>query len=416
MKKQLITSVLFLSLLLNLFAQNDTWLLDSIICDQFNNSNQPFPKSREIYQSYDTQGRLLVRERENFINNTWLPEQRLANLWDTEGNLSTQTFFSWNIGSRAWYYDLRHSYQYHTEGVLKYFLKEKYNQDFATWEKVSQDVYTFSDFEGPDTYEIDVWNAAANQWRKKDLVTFTYLPDGLTGASVYQKWDTLSNSWINSQRTTYTYLPDGKRNEIIRESWSNGNWVNSSKSIYAYYPSGAVRELLTQTWNAVANNWTKNTQVLYEYDSEGRETLFFYGVWNGLNYANYLRVIQMYDQNGNLETRLDENWINGRWVSEELCTYFYRQFISSLHEAENTFLCNFPNPLPKAIPLVCPELANSGVNEIRLFDMSGKLLQNIRMPSSISFVLEDNIQPGLYVLAFFKNGKTAGAKKVIVGF
>src|SRR5690606_32398050 len=184
------------------------------------------------------------------------------------GNLSSQTFFSWNTDSRAWYYDLRHSYQYHTEGVLKYFLKEKYNQDFSIWEKVSQDVYTFSDFEGPDSYEIDVWNAAANQWRKKDLVTFTYLPDGLTGASIYQKWDTLSNSWINNLRTTYTYLPDGKRNEIIREGWSNGNWVNSSKSIYAYYPSGAVRELLTQTWNAVANNWMKNTQVLYEYDSE----------------------------------------------------------------------------------------------------------------------------------------------------
>lgn len=135
--------------------------------------------------------------------------------------------------------------------------------------------YTMEGFLGE--IESKVWNAEMEIWENDFLVLFDYDSNGFTTGFTGQVWD--GAAYQNEFRNLATFDQDGNRLTSQFQSWYNGDWFTDVSSV-SEVKGGLVIQTITQAQNEDSTMLVNNTQLLFEYDGEGREILQTTEIWD----------------------------------------------------------------------------------------------------------------------------------------
>lgn len=83
--------------------------------------------------------------------------------------------------------------------------------------------------------------------------------------------DTISNTLKN-----YSYTPNNKTNNIVTQSFNEGEWINTSIDQYIYDYNNRVIEHQTGSWLAEEEDWNITKKIIYDFnDDEQKLTVSF---------------------------------------------------------------------------------------------------------------------------------------------
>lgn len=118
----------------------------------------------------------------------------------------------------------------------------------------------------------------------------------------------LNSPLVNSRRNTYTYDANNNLIKEVEEKWnmSTSAWENFQQDIYVYN-NGNLEKRTRQSW--VNSAWVNYTETEYTYNN-GLNTEYAYTLWNTANgqVTSKNKVIYTYDANGNMTMLTNQNY------------------------------------------------------------------------------------------------------------
>lgn len=166
-----------------------------------------------------------------------------------------------------------------------------------------------------------------NSWRNEELVTYENDFYGNPMEVLTQQWE--NGAWENESLVSYNYGNDEMLSEVVIQEWENGNWENVQKMVYNFIDENYT--ILISDWDS---GWHVDELYTITYDfSGGYEILVQYmqgGAWQNDDKITY-RVDEFYQ----LDSILEEDWVNNAWQNDELSTYSYDgELVSSIEIKE----------------------------------------------------------------------------------
>ena len=174
---------------------------------------------------------------------------------------------------------------------------------------------------------------------------YEYHSNGLPSMSYSQNFE--NNTWKNYARYLFEYYNDNKRKGIITQFLVNSQWVSESKRDNYQYDENDL--WVRFDLMGYSNNTFYKTAVTYlNYDSndllQNMTSLLLNGDTNYLNFYQYnefdklavsyskkkrshewiytWKDIYEYDGCGNLQYKVRQSWIDGKWVNQTKSVYY----------------------------------------------------------------------------------------------
>ncbi len=275
----------------------------------------------------------------DYSENEWYGSYKNTLFYDDNNNLNSDIYYSWNTAEKHW--ECRDSTWYHysgnhlrTEGGrvlwIDYFnCYYRYEWIYNEKGKITEEiVYTSDDFSGP--------------WNKYSKYITYYDANGNAFVKERYYWD--HERWIMSQDiTSYTteiesngqktvtgsdgfryitqYNSDGK--QILDESYyldrSSGKWDGITKSTYEYDAQGRTTLYTKYDWNISSSGWYMSVVEKTSYDAWDNLAGYEYMSWdeNGDVYDNGSMEKKVYEYDGKGQLLLSEyyewNPESGHW-------------------------------------------------------------------------------------------------------
>ena len=161
-----------------------------------------------------------------------------------------------------WYDDFNKHYDYYYNNH-KLFLKESsFIDEYGEIHISSNNKYSY---ENGNRIRID--SAYSGTTRLSSVTTNQYNERQQLLSSQTDNFD--NNGAITSRSLkTYTYTNRNKTDNIITQTFSEGNWVNSGITHYVYDDKNRVIEYQTGSWSAESSEWNITKKVLYDFNDE----------------------------------------------------------------------------------------------------------------------------------------------------
>jgi len=218
----------------------------------------------------------------------------------------------------------------------------------ATWHTVDGEKYrTTYTYDEYDYYLIEEYTEMdlGDGWRPAEMVVYEYDFYGNVLEMVLSEYD--EGVWVEGQRASCTY-EGGKLSEVIYQYWDGDDWVNELKEVYNY--NGDVSTVLYWDWNG--SNWSSsdlytytrngNTiELLKQYmqggawqneekdtftlDFDENVTEILYELWQNNAWANFLKIIYHYNDEGCFDSKLIQGWMvnSSVWEDDIVCRFSY---------------------------------------------------------------------------------------------
>ena len=232
----------------NGYHYNEGWYPNSIVHYSYNAQGQLVLRTRQNYPdgvwelssaqdySYDSEGRLLETVNYFVDAGQWYGWQKESSFYDADGNL--QQVYVYLHGSHGWYMATQQANSYEN-GLL-----------------ASEHLYSYYSWDGTFTeYEIRNYGYDA-EGRLGDKTVLTAVEPGN----------------IQGIRYFYSYLPDGQLAEILIQNrgWTGSSyeWLDDMRYIYSYDVNGFLIQELRQ-YNSDSQGWHDTKRYLYTNDSHG---------------------------------------------------------------------------------------------------------------------------------------------------
>jgi hypothetical protein len=207
-----------------------------------------------------------------------------------------------------WTYKLRSTYSYNTNG--KIILKRFAEMFYGNWQDYTRLQYTYTG-SNQNLSRIDVYSFSSNNW-------------ALTGYHVYS-WNSnncLSNviSYSLSTIFPWTYVPYWQdslyynlSNQLVIKTgfdYVGCDWFNDINDLYFYDQNGNNNERIRQEWNSTGGSWVNDYRYLYEYDINNVLLSIVYQDWqqDSLNWKNVWRETYTYTPQNKLAIMFKETW------------------------------------------------------------------------------------------------------------
>lgn len=340
--KTILTIIAFVSFCGNLFSQNiinENSLncnINSVNPEYIYSSNAyPLPKTlnnnylyrpdtiyfyyvsgsndRCIYE-YDENEYLLSETFAYFQNDSWVTYLQSTYSYDEDENMIS--FYYYQYGSCE-----KHTYSYNINGNLQTILLEKLEDNI--WIQVYK--YSYSYYNNGETSVMLLETWTNDSWRNSQKKIYQYDENGNVLEMLHMRWNFVE--WVNFYRHTYTYDETGNILTYIYEMSNSDNELDLvSRETYTYDSIGNILVILNE-YHAF-DDWMINTKITNTYDNNSNivERLFEDYTYTGgghfvLDYS--CLILNSYDQNNNLLTKLEKHLISGEWVDARKHTYIY---------------------------------------------------------------------------------------------
>ena len=134
---------------------------------------------------------------------------------------------------------------------------------------------------------------------------------------VYQLWE--NGNWVNESKEVYNY--NGDVSTILFWEWTGTNWT--SDKLYTYTRSGNTIELLMQYMQGGA--WQNEEKDTFTLDFDEHVTEILYELWQNNAWANFIKAIYHYNDEGCFDSKLLQGWMvnSSVWEDDIICRFCY---------------------------------------------------------------------------------------------
>jgi len=335
-------------------------------------------------------------------NNGWIDLDKHTNIYNSDGNLESVLWESFNTSLNVWVKDAKDVYNYDSLGNRIFHLHQYFNgHDFVNLFK------TDNYFEGTNLI-----------------------------SSVNQHW--VDSVWVKSSKMINIINSDNLKDTTLFQDWKNNQWVNYQMNIYEYDEKFNIISNLAKRWQE--DNLLNFGMGTFEYDINNNCVLENWEIAINNNWENWFRIFYEYDNSNNLIHLFGEEWENGHWVPENelllvtnpdgiLYGYLAKEIflfysnptiVRSENNLTNGFnlFQNFPNPF-NPTTTISYSIKEKGFVQLKVHDVLGKeilTLINEEKPQgkySVKFN-GNNLPSGVYFYTLRVNNYVQSRKMVLL--
>ena len=280
---------------------------------------------------YDPDGRVIamITYSWNDYWADWVPENKIENLYDADGNLKEMIEYSCSYESPElwdWVSVYRIEYFYDGRNNLISYIGYYWGTYESLWIE-SQKTEIFFDENDLDTLslsyykDVEIWSVSAKQ-----VTNYNAQGNKILFESYY--WN--GQVWDPSFRETYFYNANNLMTQYIDYSWDYdaGDWLATDKGDYIYDLTGNVIEISYYNWNNFTGGWEPDYKVEYSYDLSMDKDDLALPVWWYEEVEEELNIVSKItggvEYNWNIEI--------STWDTSEIITLFYSDFITTPDE------------------------------------------------------------------------------------
>ncbi len=253
--------------------------LDSVIYEQYDNTNGQWVATNKYEYGYNANGKVILQIRykpqSNSLKdqNQWIGTVKSEYSYDNNNILTQGIMFIWDNDAGNWVFSYKSEYSHDSDRNLIQVL------DYS-------------------------WDENTNQWVKTWKIEFTYDANGYLTLAIGSGYDDDAGQWVYSFKAEYNYDNDGNLTMETDYDWDENQWTEDYKYEYEYDGNGY---LVTHTEYYWDGQWLKDSKYEYTYDNNGNMILEEEYYWDGqwLKDGKYEYV---FDDNGNLTEKLVYNW------------------------------------------------------------------------------------------------------------
>lgn len=205
----------------------------------------------------------------------------------------------------------------YTYDEYDYYLIEEYTKidEGDGWVDFSMIMYEY-DFNGNVLEAVAMSVDDSGVMENDSRASFTYDGDQLSEV-VYQEWE--DGAWENETKEVYTY--NGDITTVLYWDWNGNNW--SSDELWTYTRTGNTIELVMQYMQGGA--WQNEEKDTFTLDFDENVTEILYELWQNNAWANFLKIIYHYNDEGCFDSRLIQGWMvnSSVWEDDIICRFSY---------------------------------------------------------------------------------------------
>ena len=240
-----------------------------------------------------------------------------------------------------------------------------------------------------------------------------------------------AGSWIPSDNVLYTYNTAGNLIRTVRQIQGNNGWEDNNQDIYTYTSSNKLNAHLSQYKNSTGG-WSNDVADTFTYQGNNLTYNAFYSWSNGSANWSYATLnYNYYNAQGNLDSQLSLYGSSGNIMPDYKATYSYTSYnhfdklkvyyhdgtaystvpdaiLNLYYETYNapTAISNvplaangitlYPNPAADVLNVRFTTAPQGTVN-VRIYNVTGQLVQSTSINSGNYQVPVQNLTPGNYI-------------------
>jgi hypothetical protein len=155
-------------------------------------------------------------------------------------------------------------FSYNENGTLRSDVTYKFKNDSFQWALRSQCEFYYDDMGNNTLRMMSSWNSTSLSWSLDSKERISYTRNGRD--SIADIYDGIDDSWILSQRWEFVYDKNGNDSLIIQyqKTKYSSEWKAILKTVLVYDESGNITTKIFYNW--YLNNWNKEgkTECLYD--------------------------------------------------------------------------------------------------------------------------------------------------------
>jgi Secretion system C-terminal sorting domain len=364
------------------------------------------------------QNKLLSSINESYYNNTWNNSSGFNYEYDSNNNLTAETYLDWDNLNNDWKIIDKTTYIYNASNkVTQEIYQSSWNSPNNTIENSEKTTYTYT--AGMLT------EGEGYEWENSNWVLFykfviTYNANNLPYTILYYTRD--DTQWVNDERTTFTYNANNKLIADTDEVWDGSQWVNSFKSLYTYNANNKIIADRVAEWDDFNAIWVEKYRTDYELDATGNRisitdnqgssrykneyTYDTFNLMSGFGHpfkdktgVDYLAEDFPYVNKVQIENRYSFNAQTNNFYLSGRTTYNYNTAITlstETIEKPSSTIAVYPNPTKDA--LFIQNETSVAIDKVIVTDMTGKKVLEQNNASQVNVA---NLVKGLYVVEAF---------------
>jgi hypothetical protein len=202
-------------------------------------------------------------------SSAWNHYERELLVWNSNGNLTSDTYYVMNDGTLTWENSFRYRYQYKTSGSTETTWVERWSPTTSEWKTIG---YTHYNDDGniDESYNL-VWVEMSQTFTVGGRQLSYFGTNNEKVQLLSQIWDASTQAWKEYLRYSYTYTSTGKPDVTLTEIWNDGilGFENQGKDVYTYNAQDQMVQLTNQVWNTGTSSWDDFMRQTNTYDPFG---------------------------------------------------------------------------------------------------------------------------------------------------
>lgn len=214
-------------------------------------------------------------------------------------------------------------YEMYNDTLYKSINYYGYNAASETYYPTSRYSYAYDENNFMQMELQQAWNSSTEVY-ENDSRHFYVFENGRQMQVVYQYWS--GTAWVNADKDVYEYDSNGNQTLSMDYNWDDVNykWVNNSRNTYTY-TNNLITERINSDWNSGTSTWDNDFRYVYSYDANGNEITYRSDDWVAGSWVFLNKNTQTYNANNLVVNYLSQNWDNvgSAWINDSQSNYTY---------------------------------------------------------------------------------------------
>lgn len=294
---------------------------------------------------------------ENWKGGAWENRMQQLPFYDEEGRLVKKEIALWNTELSVWENQSKQEFKRDENGVL--LIRETYiwSRDESKWNGTLRASYSINELNKHSSVLTEA--QGENGWYNQSINEYSYDANGNLIERLRQRWDGQLISWIPDRKFSYEIKSDRTASYTIY-FWDNqvGEWQSYKKASYTYGQDETIEQILAESWND--GEWEQYSVRKNNRDEKGVlisiETDLFEEEIELFQKASHVDITMT--DFGKISESKSKKWKkeSSNWENLQRSTYYYSKDGETVEEwtEPNNAMELYPNPAFEILTIQSP--------------------------------------------------------------
>jgi len=328
--------------------------------------------------------------------------------YDAGGNTTSTIYCYWSVQNNRWMFSERSEYFYDTNGNLIEEIIYKGDETHSLW-IYDNKLEHFYNNDGNDTLTYNYnWAVSPGEWQISYKIESTYNSAGKINLKIRSYWESNNEEWDYSRKAEYIYNAAWKLTKNTNYYWYGDHWIEDSRLVNTYDENGNLNFFAWYIWDRDAGYWIGEISADVIFDLNGNILLMTAYLWDEQisDWVYEWTGEFSYNSSNLLSYLIYYNWNDSKneWIEDYERTYYYTELVNSIPSVPDDFEIKF-YPNP-ANEFIMVDLNNCiGPASLDIYDNQGHKVISQRL-SGRDIIAVEHLNNGLYICVITSNGRT----------